>query len=129
MLQSPFLSRIGGSTRVQEELTAALASGRGVTAKVRWVSGRAAETGGAPRWLHCTPLLGKSGSVGVWMVIIIDEEGYEPIRKFKEAPPVASDISKAAESIMSRSSDEVMSKRASLVLHTKIKGEGALRTL
>jgi hypothetical protein len=63
------------------------------------------------------------------MVIIIDEEGYEPIRKFKEAPPVASDISKAAESIMSRSSDEVMSKRASLVLHTKIKGEGALRTL
>src|ERR1700743_3150398 len=39
ILQSPLLSRIGGSSRVRAELSDALAAGRGVTAKVRWVSG------------------------------------------------------------------------------------------
>jgi hypothetical protein len=48
--------------------------------------------------VHCTPLLGKDGIVGVWMVVIVDEEGYEPVRRFKAAPPVASDIAQAVES-------------------------------
>jgi hypothetical protein len=38
ILQSPFMAKIGGSSRVRDELTQALADGRGVTAKVRWVS-------------------------------------------------------------------------------------------
>jgi hypothetical protein len=37
-LQSPFMHEIGGSPRVREEYIQALADGRGVTAKVRWVS-------------------------------------------------------------------------------------------
>jgi hypothetical protein len=37
-LQSPFMHEIGGYSSVREELTQALADGRGVTAKVRWVS-------------------------------------------------------------------------------------------
>jgi hypothetical protein len=61
------------------------------------------------------------------MVIVVDEDGYEPIRKFKEAPPVASDISKAAEYMSKSKSDEEMSKRASIILHHKIKGDGAIR--
>ena len=56
ILQSPFMAKIGGSNRVREELTQALADGRGVTAKVRWVSRRDSE--GRNRWIHCTPLIG-----------------------------------------------------------------------
>jgi hypothetical protein len=84
---------------VRDELSAALQSDRGVTAKVRWVSGRPGEEEGRARWVHCTPLLGSNGVVGVWMVVIVDEEGYEPIRRgFKMAPPVAVDIAQAAQS-------------------------------
>jgi hypothetical protein len=32
------------------------------------------------------------------MVVIVDEEGYEPVRRFKTAPPVAVDIAQAAQS-------------------------------
>lgn len=93
ILQSPFLSRIGGSTRVRDELSAALAEGRGVTAKIRWLSNRADEEGRA-RWIHCTPLLGQNGSVGVWMVVLVDDEGSVAGggRRFRMAPPVSSDI-------------------------------------
>jgi hypothetical protein len=92
MLQSPFLSRIGGSSRVREELCAALSDGRGVTAKIRWVSGRNPEEDGRARWVHCTPLLGQNGSIGVWMIVIVDEENYTPMKHFKNAPPVSSSI-------------------------------------
>jgi hypothetical protein len=91
-LQSPFLSRIGGSARVRDELTAALAEGRGVTAKVRWISGRNGDEEGRARWIHCTPLLGHNGSVGVWMIVVVDDDGSAPVRRFRQAPPVASDI-------------------------------------
>ncbi|RDI81138.1 hypothetical protein Vi05172_g9027 [Venturia inaequalis] len=91
ILQSPFLNRIGGSSRVRDELTAALAEGRGVTAKVRWISSRSDEEGRA-RWIHCTPLLGGNGSVGVWMVVIVDDEvgggSTSSQRRFRMAPPV-----------------------------------------
>ena len=87
MLQSPFMNKIGGSQRVRDELTQALADGRGVTARVRWIS--KTDTEGYNRWIHCTPLLGSNGKVGVWMVIIVDEEVHQPIEKrFKSAPPV-----------------------------------------
>lgn len=106
MLQSPFLSRIGGSSRVRDELTSALAAGRGVTAKVRWIPSplgpRYTENPnsapnvdpdvGRARWIHCTPLLGHNGAVGVWMVVLVDEDGAEPRRKYRMAPPVSNEI-------------------------------------
>ena len=80
------MNKIGGSGRVQDELTAALAEGRGVTAKVRWVS--KADEEGRNRWIHCTPLIGSNGQIGVWMVVIIDDDqGIS--RRWKQAPPVA----------------------------------------
>ncbi|KAK0947010.1 hypothetical protein LTR29_001593 [Friedmanniomyces endolithicus] len=98
ILQSPFLHRIGGSPRVRTDLSAALSEGRGVTAKIRWLT-KADESGdgeGRPRWIHCTPSLGHSGAVGVWMVILVDEEGAQrggefggTGRRFRPAPPVA----------------------------------------
>lgn len=87
ILQSHLMSRIGGSKRIHEELEQAFALGQGVTAKVRWISGgvrsdsssgsSSVENGGKegrPRWIHCTPLIGSNGSVGVWMVVVVDED-------------------------------------------------------
>ncbi|MCJ1397048.1 hypothetical protein MMC11_000240 [Xylographa trunciseda] len=89
ILQSQFMDKIGGSARVQDELTAALAEGRGVTAKVRWLTKFDDE--GRNRWIHCTPLLGSNGRVGVWMVVLVDEEdGLN--RRWKQAPPVATNF-------------------------------------
>jgi len=84
------MSRIGGSSRVRDELVAALAEGRGVTAKVRWVS--RAEDEGRNRWVHCTPLTGSNGSIGVWMVVLVDDESSRAVRRFRPAPPVAQEI-------------------------------------
>ena len=81
------MNKIGGSGRVRDELTAALAEGRGVTAKVRWVS--KVDDEGRSRWLHCTPLVGSNGQIGVWMIVLIDDDDGSLHRKWKQAPPVA----------------------------------------
>lgn len=98
-MQSRFLDRIGGSNRVRDSLSDALADGsRGVTAKVRWLPHavpdlESAHAEGRPRWIHCTPLLGQSGAVGVWMVVLVDEKDHsQPVRRFRQAPPVSNDI-------------------------------------
>lgn len=75
---------------MRDELVAALADGRGVTAKIRWVS--RSEDEGRNRWVHCTPLMGGNGQIGVWMVVLVDDESSRPVRKFRAAPPVALDI-------------------------------------
>ena len=123
ILQSPFLNRIGGSDRIRNELTQAFAEGRGVTAKIRWLTRprRDDDTGssnghnygeeeGRTRWIHCTPLLGHTGSAGVWMVVLVDEEGGNVVHKdgrgkLRAAPPVAANAS------IRRSQDERMSER------------------
>jgi hypothetical protein len=73
MLQSPFMDRIGGSSAVRHTIKQAFADGNGITAKVRWTT-RTGNGRGRPRWIHCTPLLGQNKSVGVWMVVITDDE-------------------------------------------------------
>ena len=76
---------------MRTELAQAFAEGRGVTAKVRWLT-RVEDDGeeeGRSRWIHCTPLLGHGGAVGVWMVVLVDEEGSQSKRRFRPAPPVS----------------------------------------
>jgi hypothetical protein len=85
ILQSNFMDKIGGSNRVRDGLQHAFAGGHGVTAKVRWMSTPNSE--GRVRWIHCTPLLGSNGAVGVWMVVLIDDE-TEANAKKKDAPPI-----------------------------------------
>jgi hypothetical protein len=83
------MDRIGGTARVREELAAALAEGRGVTAKIRWVT--KFDEDGRNRWVHCTPLIGTNGHIGVWMVVLVDpEDGKEKptAKRWKPAPPV-----------------------------------------
>lgn len=89
ILQSPFLGKIGGSDRVRDGITQALASGQGVTAKIRWMAKTGdASADGRPRWIHCTPLLGSNGAVGVWMVVLVDEDTEGMRLKAPQAPPV-----------------------------------------
>ncbi|KAK8135876.1 hypothetical protein PG984_003816 [Apiospora sp. TS-2023a] len=98
MLQSSFLSRVGGSTRLRDAIESALADGQGVTAKVRWLSSvsssaasRNIDDSSAPgrgRWIHATPLLGSNGAVGVWMVVLVDDEAEASHRLPRAAPPV-----------------------------------------
>lgn len=83
---------------MRADLGAALAEGRGVTAKIRWLT-RPDEDGegeGRPRWIHCTPLLGHSGAVGVWMIVLVDDDASAPGassgRRFRQAPPVSNNI-------------------------------------
>ncbi|TAQ85716.1 Histidine kinase [Chlorociboria aeruginascens] len=87
ILQSPFIDKIGGSSLVRDELTQALADGRAVTAKVQWVAKQQDE--GQKCWIHCTPLFGNNGSIGVWMVIIVDDETFNPdAKQYRMPPPV-----------------------------------------
>ncbi len=86
ILQSPFMAKIGGSSRVREELTQALADGRGVTAKIRWLTSKT-ETEGRSRWIHCTPLLGNTGAIGVWMIVIVDDDTSPSANKRYRMPP------------------------------------------
>lgn len=102
ILQSHLMGRIGGSRRIHEELEQAFALGQGVTAKVRWISGGVRSDGssgsssienggkeGRPRWIHCTPLIGSNGSVGVWMVVVVDEDAdVGAARLRRDAPSV-----------------------------------------
>ena len=95
------MNRIGSSDRVRDELVAAFAEGRGVTAKVRWIS--RSDDEGRNRWIHCTPLLGQNGNIGVWMVVLVDDEASRSQRRFRQAPPVSKDIKSYTEEKESRS--------------------------
>lgn len=97
VLQSPFMNRIGSSDRVREELVAAFAEGRGVTAKVRWISRNDGE--GRNRWIHCTPLLGQNNNIGVWMVVLVDDEASILHRRFRQPPPVPQNISNGRDEV------------------------------
>jgi hypothetical protein len=79
------MDRIEVSPPVHDELTQALAQGRSVTAKVRWVT----SPGGRARnqWIAFTPLIGSHEQVGVWIAILVDDE-YEKEQRVKQAPPV-----------------------------------------
>ncbi|KAJ5896962.1 uncharacterized protein N7473_006361 [Penicillium subrubescens] len=72
MLQSSFFSRIGSSSAVKEELMAAMQQGESITARIKWVTRYNSE--GRSRWVHCTPLYASNGQVGVWMVVVDDDE-------------------------------------------------------
>ncbi|KAI1750089.1 hypothetical protein F4782DRAFT_548907 [Xylaria castorea] len=102
ILQSPFMSRIGGSQSMRDAITRAFKDGDGITIKVRWLarpmasSGRSTSTStssnaspspvpGRSRWIHTTPLLGVNGAVGVWMVILVDDEEKQ---RAPSAPPI-----------------------------------------
>ncbi|KAF3062395.1 Phototropin-2 [Daldinia childiae] len=86
MLQSSFMSRIGGPHAVREAVAQAFADGSGVTTKVRWVTRM--DSYGKSKWIHCTPLLGSNGAVGVWMVVLVNDDAEASLRRSRDAPLV-----------------------------------------
>ncbi|KAI2781798.1 hypothetical protein F4815DRAFT_444146 [Daldinia loculata] len=86
MLQSSFMSRIGGPPAVREAVAQAFADGRGITTKVRWVTRM--DSYGKGKWIHCTPLLGSNGAVGVWMVVLVNDDAEVDLRRSRDAPLV-----------------------------------------
>ncbi|KAL8771121.1 MAG: hypothetical protein Q9209_003292 [Squamulea sp. 1 TL-2023] len=77
ILQSPLMDQIGGSSRVRDDLYHALEAGQKVTAKIQWLS--KAFDAARTRWIHCTPLISASGLIGVWMVILVDDDEEPPV--------------------------------------------------
>lgn len=73
------MTRIGDSNEKRESIMRAMMYGRSVTARVRWVTRHNDQ--GRHRWIHCTPLLANNGQVGVWMVVVIDEEEEHFVRR------------------------------------------------
>lgn len=78
MLQSSFLSRIGDSSEKRDSILHAMMAGRSVTARIKWVTRFSDQ--GRHRWIHCTPLLANNGEVGVWMVVVIDDDHDDLVR-------------------------------------------------
>ncbi|KAL8917251.1 MAG: hypothetical protein Q9172_005926 [Xanthocarpia lactea] len=99
ILQSPLMDQIGGSSRVRDDLYYALEAGQKVTAKVQWLS--KSFDNGRPRWIHCTPLISASGLIGVWMVILVDDEEKPAVSPNKSQPgplPTTMELSDVPES-------------------------------
>ncbi|KAJ5086984.1 PAS-associated C-terminal [Penicillium alfredii] len=78
MLQSSFISRIGDVGPKRDHILHALMAGRSVTARIKWVTRFNVE--GRNRWIHCTPLVAHNGQVGVWMVVVIDDDEEHFVR-------------------------------------------------
>ncbi|PNS19835.1 Phototropin-2 [Sphaceloma murrayae] len=76
LLQTKFMERIGGPPHVREGILDAMSHGTSVTAKINWIPlGADRQAGGArQRWIHCTPLLGSDDKVGVWMIVMVENE-------------------------------------------------------
>lgn len=70
IIQSSFFSKVGGSPTVRDEILRAFIDGRSVTTRVQWLH----RFDSLDRCVHCTPLLAHNGGVGVWMVVIVDDD-------------------------------------------------------
>ncbi|KEQ72272.1 hypothetical protein M436DRAFT_49208 [Aureobasidium namibiae CBS 147.97] len=102
LLQTKFMERLGGPQEVRDGVLDSLSHGTPVTAKVSWLS-TPSQPGsphrnsieGKPRWIHCTPMLGSDEKVGVWMVVMVEQEVVtgnltrptEVINTFPSPPP------------------------------------------
>lgn len=128
ILQSPFMHKIGGSQRVRDELAQALSDGRGVTAKLRWISKQ--DPAGRSRWFHCTPLIGHNGQIGVWMIMIIDEEdaNNNGLPRFRQPPPVDPKFGRHASSTVLYDGDEGSSLRSFAIGGESITDHGGAAT-
>ncbi|KAI1759931.1 hypothetical protein GGR53DRAFT_114445 [Hypoxylon sp. FL1150] len=86
ILQSSFMLRIGGPKDTHEPIIQKFAEGHVFTEKVRWIT--KTDSHGKGRYIHCTPLLGADRAVGVWMVVLVDDEVEARLRGARVAPPV-----------------------------------------
>ena len=78
---------------MRESIIESFAEGVGVTARVMWLT-QSFENGiveGRPRWLHATPMFGSDEKIGVWMVVLVEDEPITgPFEANAYSPHVAS---------------------------------------
>ncbi|THX31003.1 hypothetical protein D6D12_03183 [Aureobasidium pullulans] len=81
LLQTKLMDRLGGPQDVRDGVLDSLAHGTAVTAKISWLStpttintSHRTSIEGKPRWIHCTPMLGSDEKVGVWMIVMVEQE-------------------------------------------------------
>ncbi|KAI4722418.1 hypothetical protein E4T48_01399 [Aureobasidium sp. EXF-10727] len=100
LLQTKFMERLGGPQDVRDGVLDSLSHGTPVTAKISWLSTipdspHRTSIEGKPRWIHCTPLLGSDEKVGVWMIVMVEQESItgnltrpsESLSAFPSPPP------------------------------------------
>jgi len=108
LVQSRFMDRCGGPQHIREGILDALTQGVAVTAKVSWLThSGGSETRnhleGKPRWIHCTPLIGSDERVGVWMIVMIENEEITGSLNAHAGPAsMPSRVSMASPSLRSR---------------------------
>ena len=109
---------------MRNDLARALEVGRKVTAKVQWLSKTPPKS--RARWIHCTPLLGVSDAIGVWMVILVDDD-VEIEKKRDELPVEARQESSTASNYTSAALpwDTEVKKAQSTGVSTTIWSEAA----
>ncbi|GAB7348908.1 hypothetical protein MBLNU459_g7599t2 [Dothideomycetes sp. NU459] len=78
LAQTNFLDHIGGAPYMRQGISDSFKEGTAVTAKVSWLTNGDAGNGvtavDRTRWIHCTPLRGSDDRVGVWMVVMVENE-------------------------------------------------------
>ncbi|RAL68406.1 hypothetical protein DID88_007137 [Monilinia fructigena] len=86
LVRTNLFTKLGGSQNTLSTLEEAFKDGAAITSKVLWLPKNNSEDNGMmtgigrevrARGIRCTPLLGKDGRVGVWMVVLIPLEGEE----------------------------------------------------
>ncbi|KAB8296119.1 hypothetical protein EYC80_008912 [Monilinia laxa] len=88
LVRTNIFTKLGGSQNTLSALEGAFKDGAAITAKVLWLPKNNSEDNGMmtgigrevrARGIRCTPLLGKDGRVGVWMVVLVPLEGEEEL--------------------------------------------------
>ncbi|KAI9711611.1 MAG: hypothetical protein M1812_007133 [Candelaria pacifica] len=74
LLQTKLLDKIGGPQHVRNGIHEALSQGISVTARITWLPSNSNTEDGKQRWISCTPLFGADDKVGVWMVVMVEDE-------------------------------------------------------
>lgn len=89
------MDRIGGPQAIRDGVLDSLSHNNPVTAKISWLSvptdpSHRSSIEGKPRWIHCTPLLGSDEKVGVWMIVMVEQETVTgSLRRPSEVVPTA----------------------------------------
>jgi len=113
MLQTKFIDRIvGPDPSVADTVLDAFIHGVAITAKVDWLAGSSINSPAKSRYIHCTPLIGSDEQVGVWMVVMVENEQItgQLNRNHARTPTILSSTSSTREAMSSLKVDMGLSR-------------------
>jgi hypothetical protein len=113
LLQTKFIDRIvGPDPSVIDTVMDAFIHGVAITAKVDWLAGSSVNSPAKPRYIHCTPLIGSDEQVGVWMVVMVENEQItgQLNRNYARSHTILSNASSTRETLSSLKIDLGLSR-------------------